>query len=525
MLTQFQYFVNTLTTYYTLKSFEHDEKDYLKYDVFDKKTKYIQNRYYYWIQLPENEKDMINNFRTPYFKFYPHNIFVKTSYPPIDRVMTLFKNEKRHRLIHPNGMNALFAAFAGYWVHTFLKTWYENKDGKLFPYQNNNNMINGGPIYGETVEQEAVFRKNQKGGGIRMRKGKLPLRICDVTEEEANLFHLSNPFRKKDLFLCGFARCNVAVGNFVLHTLCQRNHNRICRMMQKIDKRFTENDEDAFQMAKTINIYMVIKIVIHDYISSIGGYNNYPNIITEYMSPNTIDFKAIYIPFEYNLIYQFHNLLPEKIDGQSLPDMAFNAELFYSKTISEWIDILEETPCHTQHFRNCQSYFLPVEQKAIEIARSVNVLSYCEMRRKFNLTIPMTFLDITGDEWSAKKLKSVYNNVENVDFYVGINSESVVGNGFLGETVQTLLASVALNDLTVVMHSLREYIIRMNVKMLPLVDDFKFLNEFINTNLEGSSNRQVAPTNTYSFRTPNNQLPKNPPLTLPQALLAIINEP
>ena len=515
--------------YFSFVKSDHDaDRQFLKYDIFDKKVTYkIPDRVYAWIQLPRNEKDMIEKFRTPYYKIYP-TLYLgggRLLLSSIDKVMTLFQKNEKHRLLHPSGMNALFAAFAGYWVHTFLHTWYKYDDAekKLFPYQNNADLV-ASPIYGETIEQEAVFRRNQKGGRIRMRRprrgrknkcgggggggGGLPLRIRDVSEEEARLFQLSNPYNNKDLFLCGFSRANVSVGTFVMHTLFQRNHNRICKKMRKIDPAFTANDEDAFQMAKTINLYHFIKIVLHDYISSIGGFDNV-NLLkdvlagSEFLSPAYLNFEAeTNIPFEYNLVYQWHCLLPTHIDGVSLQDLAYNTDLFYRKSISEWVDKLSNTQCYTQHFRNCQPYLLPVERKTVEVCRNIRMMSYCEFMKKMHLSVPTTFLDITQDEWSAKKLQDVYHDVKNVELYIGMNSEKVTPPFFFSSTQNRILILIAIRYITFVTHKLREYILRMNADMIQIVDTFNYIDEFISANCSGDHHGDggIESQQKYSFR-------------------------
>jgi prostaglandin-endoperoxide synthase 2 len=463
---------NTLVLYigYNNNLGNINRDNFLLYDVFDKPNliKKIVNPH---IFIPKNNKDLVDNFRQPYLKFYPNFNNTLRYYPLIDNVMSLFTTDEKK--IGPS--NAFFGAFAGYWVHFFINSYYNQEK---IPYQNFYEICPI-PVYGITLDLENILRTYKKGK-IRMRRDKTPLRIKDLTEEEVKLFNMVNPTNDPDLFICSIDRANGFVGNYVFHTLSQRNHNRICDEIYNIDKNF--DDETAFRLAKTINFYQFLKIVLGPYASSLSPF--YQEFLGKgYLAPSTFNYRTVDISFEYNIVYQFHFLLPEKLGDIPLTDIAYNSSIMYSKTIPEWISELQNTKCYTQNIKNAQELFKQIDRKTIEVSRKINLLSYCEYREKLLLSVPKTFYDVTKDEYSARELEKVYKKVENLEYYVGINSEPISENYIFGETTGKLLGLVALQILPEIQHNLKEFVVSYNNnKITNLIDDFK-ADDFLNKNI------------------------------------------
>lgn len=440
-----------------------NKNNFIEYDVLNNKKILFQKSEYQFIDLPKNN-DELKHFTVPYMKFYP--TFLQKEYLSIDKVMSLFNYNSK--ILHPNKMNYMFLSFAGYWVHFFLHTIYKDN----IPYQENGSVFIPKPIYGSTIEQENILRKKCHGK-IKMRKDNTPLHLSDLTQKEQNVFNMINPNNDNNLFICSIPRANVSVGTYIIHTILQRNHNRLCDIIRKQNPLL--DDDIIFNLVKTINLGQILKLVIGPYIHAI---NNKINIKSDYLWLNS---KEYHITWEYNLCYQFHLCLPEKIDNYSLQDIAFNSEIIYSKNIGEWIKIFCDTQCNQHIITNCQPYFLQVEKKAIEVSRNVNILSYCEFREKLNLSIPKTFEDITGEKILSNKLKEVYKDVNNIELYVGMNSEPTLG--FFGETMTKILAIIALPGLSNQIKKVRSYIYNIDKQFLYLIDDYKTLDEFIKENL------------------------------------------
>ena len=492
----FQYLRNSLInipTYFLVYYKGISELTTLQYDVYDNIAP-INPKYYSWILLPKDNYDLITNFRMPYLKIY-RNVKPHTSFPPIEDVMTLFRNNENHRIIHPK-MNALLLSFAGYFAHIFFQTWYNEKN---IPYQNYRNDLTAAPIYGTTIEMENVVRKH-KNGKIRMRKDKTPLHISDLTVEEAKLFNMTNPNKNPELFVCGISRANVSIGTYLFHTLFQRNHNRICKLIKKVNSGF--DDETMFQLAKTINLYHMINIVMYEYVPFLVNIPILSDNFRDFTSPYSLSKlsrgieSGRTVPFDYNLIYQWHLALPDKIGKHSLQKIAYNTDILYKNNMAEIVDKLQDTKCYTQHIVNCQSYLEPAEQKAIQVSRNINMLTYCEYRKKIGYPIPKTFRDITQEDYFSERLKQVYKKVENVDCYVGINSEPT-GFFIFPEVISYTLGGFAIGGLTNNFTNYRLFIENYDIRLLSIVNDFTF-EDFFHKNF--SENEKFKSSRKVSFQ-------------------------
>jgi len=312
-----------------------------------------------------------------------------------------------------------------------------------------------------------------------MRNDNTPIRNSDISEIEQQLFNMEGNNNDQNLFLCGIRRANISIGNYIMHTLLQRNHNKIANIIL-LNNKYNLDDENIFQLAKTINICQLLKFILGPYITAISG--NFVNIKSDYLSRNLFNHKKLLSSWEYNLVYQFHLLLPEHIGLYKHSDIAYNTELIYSKNIAEWINIACKTQCYEQKINNCQDYLLNVEKVAIEVSRKINLLSYCDYRKKLQMSVPNTFEELTGEKIMSKKLENVYKDIKNLDFYVGINSEPTIG--FFGETTSKILGIVAWPELSYYIHKCKEYVINIDKSFLYMIDDFKYENDLIYGNLE-----------------------------------------
>lgn len=475
----------TLLGYVRLKYNVFEKENFKKYNSYDKVANESTNKSkYYWIDLPSTQ----NQYAHPYLKFYPNFNPVKPEcYPPIEKVISLFKSDSTGLKTHPTNINTLFASFAGFWVHTFLHTSF---DENLVPLNKYDHLIPS-PIYGFTKDESDIIRTFE-GGKIKVRSDNTPIRLSDI--EERKTLNLLNPY-DKDVFIGGFDRINSFVGNYVILTICQRNHNVLCDKIYEIDS--TLNDTQIFNLAKTINSYHFIKLVLGPYISAISGALEITN---DYLTPIYFTKERLSVTWEYNVIYQWHGLLPEFVDNRKISDVAYNPDVFYSKNIGEWLQILSNTKCNNHILRNTQDFLLPVEQKMIASSRAANLLSYCDYRRRLKMPVPKTFDELTGnDTVLSEKLKDVYKDIENVEFYVGIRAEPL--SNIFGETIQKTLAIIALNSLPCILGDYKEYIqtFDKSKELLELVDNFDYFNQYIKGVLTPEELNSFGNTNISFF--------------------------
>ena len=454
-----------------------EKRDFKKYNVNDTIDTINDNLpMYYWISLCKTRKDF-EDFKTPYLKFWP-NFNKSKQYPDVDHVVdVLFKCDPDKRRLNKSKPNLFFAWFANYWINMFLHTTYKGGTGDNVPY--NVNFLFGRPIYGASLEEERVIR-SFKNGFVRMNVDNTPLKLSDLTDDEKKHVYMENP-KDQNIFISGLDKGNLSVGHYVMQTLFNRNHNRLCKKIIEINNILT--DEQIYQLAKTINIYQGLKIVLGPYITAISG--NVLNVKRDYYTKVQFNHERVLATWEYNALYQWHNMLPEKIGDDTIQDMMYQPETFYKKNIGEWLRDGLTIGLYEQRLNNALPFLLPVEKQALLASRRANLLSYCDYRRNLKLSVPKTFLELTGgDETMAENLQNVYTTVEDVEFYVGMWAEPIIDNKFFGWTFSKLASIVALNSVTLIMQNLRQYITQVDSNLLVLVDDFEYLQEFVLDNLE-----------------------------------------
>jgi len=460
-MTLFMFIISKIDLKYNV----FESQDYMLYDCNDKRCIIYNNGYKYpWINLSKNHTDFENSKRI-YLKFWPN--FNKRSYPDPDLVIDkLFKCNQYSRRLHVNKPNLFFSWTANYFTQFFLHTTYRNDYLPLTVHE-----IFPRPTYGASIEEENIIR-SFSNGTVKMHTDHTPLRLSDISESQQKSVYNLNP-NNQNIFISGIDRGNVSVGHYIFQTILLRNHNKLCTQIIELVPDL--NDEQIYQTAKTINLYQFIKIIIGPYVSAISG--DIVNIKSDYYSSNEFTNRSISFTWEYNVIYQWHSMLPEMVNDQKLSSLMYKPEEFYKKNIGEWIKEGLGTQLYEQRLNNSLDFLLPVEKKVLLASRRANVSSYCEYRRKLKLQVPKTFIELTGGDLTmAKNLEDVYKNVEDVEFYVGVLAEpiykSIIANkSFFGETISKMLSMIALNILPVEIKTLREYITNVDEKLLPLVDN------------------------------------------------------
>jgi hypothetical protein len=88
-----------------------------------------------------------------------------------------------------------------------------------------------------------------------------------------------------------------------------------------------------FQVAKTINLYVIIAFVIDSYIARIGGIYN----ISTHAYRTDVDIDNFAIFWAYNLVYQWHAALGDNLGGHKLSDVFYHPELMEKDNLGTMI--------------------------------------------------------------------------------------------------------------------------------------------------------------------------------------------
>ena len=118
---------------------------------------------------------------------------------------------------------------------------------------------------------------------------------------------LKDDERKHKLYATGLERGNSSVGYVAISTLFMREHNRICDELSARNPDWKDDDERLFQTARMINIVILMKLVVQDYINHIGGTDRFVFYFRFTEKENW--YRTPWIALEFDLLYRWHGLV------------------------------------------------------------------------------------------------------------------------------------------------------------------------------------------------------------------------
>ena len=280
--------------------------------------------------------------------------------------------------------------------------------------------------------------------------------------------------RATDVEDAGFRR-NWWIGLTMLHTLFVREHNAICDMLY--DAYPAWDDNRLFNVARLINAGVMAKIHSVEWTPAIlpnqtletGLNSNWYGLLTYLMhkskerktlaevnirnpelggivgNPINRHHSAFGLTEEFVEVYRLHSLLPETLQLQRRGQNGINemplpvtrqhgsveitknyamSDLFYSFGKQHpGALVLNNFPRFMQELSVPGNAFLDMGTVDIVRARERGVPRYNEFRRQLGLTEIHSFDDLTDDPKVLTKLRSVYDDVEDLDLLIGTLAE------------------------------------------------------------------------------------------------------
>ena len=313
--------------------------------------------------------------------------------------------------------------------------------------------LDGSNIYGSD-EERAEFLRTKSGGKLKISSGNL-LPFNDGTQENDNP-RGSDP---SSLFLAGDVRANENSVLASMHTLFVREHNRLADSLASVHSAWT--DEQIYQRAREINIAQYQNIIYQEYLPSLLGekavskYDGYDSSV----NPNITRVFA-------NAAFRFgHSQLSSEIlrldpEGKELDRGSLTlADVFFRS-----VSVVRETGIDPILRGVASSLSQDVDTKVIDDVRNLlfggasgavgrdllainiergrlnGVADYNTVRKAYGLSSIKKFSQITSNIELQSQLKSVYDNIDDVDAIVGMFAEDKAKGAAVGETLSRVLA-------------------------------------------------------------------------------------
>lgn len=263
--------------------------------------------------------------------------------------------------------------------------------------------------------------------------------------------------RKDFVFAVGLEHGNSTIGNTIMNVLFLREHNRIAGLLESEYQQW--DDERLFQTTRNIMITLLLKLVVEDYIKHIGPFD-FPIEAVPFIADEERWNRPNWIAIEFNLLYRWHSLVPDWIDGVGGSDELSPADFLNNNplVISRGIDALI-TQCSQSRAGKIGLLNTPVflvdrtvpqnpsmEERTIALMRDARLRSFNDYRESYGLSRLTSFEQLTADKVVRGRLEKLYGNIDNLEWYVGIFAEDYPDYLMMGELMTTMVANDAFTQ-------------------------------------------------------------------------------
>jgi prostaglandin-endoperoxide synthase 2 len=376
---------------------------------------------------------------------------------------------RRERLIPATDTSVMFMFFAQWFTDSFLRT-------SLTDYRKNesNHEIDLCQIYGRNIEATNLLRA-KRGGRLKsqMIKGeeypeflfapRQPGQPAVFKAEFEGLFDeafitsvilRSAPEVQTDTFFAvGLEHGNSTIGNTVMNIVFLREHNRVAGILAGENPEW--DDERIFQTARNIGIVTLLKLVVEEYITHIGPFN-FPLEVVPLIADEERWNRTNWCAIEFNLLYRWHPLVPEKIGtGPSALDATGfrnNNALVLEQGIEAIMAMCSLEPAgrigllNTPAFLVDSSRWPSVEQVTVELMRKARLRSFNDYREAYGLSRLTSFEELTADANLQQRLQALYGDIDKLEWYVGIFAEEYADYERMGELMSCMVANDAFTQ-------------------------------------------------------------------------------
>ena len=365
--------------------------------------------------------------------------------------------------IQTSRSSSLFMFFAQWFTDSVLRTDFSDRRKNT-----SNHNIDLCQIYGLTEETAGILR-SKVGGRLRCQEigGETYLdHLGEIGEDGkwrvkehyqglpyASMETLKSIMRAQPearwhaLYATGLERGNSSIGYVAISTLFLREHNRICGELAKNNPEW--DDERLFQTARMINIVLLMKLVVVDYINHISGTDIFQ--FDTHFAEKQKWYRQPWIALEFDMLYRWHALVPESIHVNGAPvgqsEYRFNNALLEKLGFNTIVDGASRSPAGEIRLGNTPHFLARAEYQNIKTGRDFRLKSFNDYREQFGLRRCANFDALTDDRALSKRLEALYGDIENLEFVVGIFAEKKTSRGLFGALMNKMVAYDAFTQI------------------------------------------------------------------------------
>lgn len=387
--------------------------------------------------------------------------------PAIEDLRSLFTVASGEAVLSERS-TLLFPSFAQWFTDGFLMT--DPADNRK---THTSHQIDFNPLYGLTRKESDAIREGSSEPG---RKGRLKSETDPVTGEEfapryfdadgtvkPEFDALQPPLRlqtflkdlpddraaavRRSIFAFAGERANSTPYTAMLNTLFLREHNRLAGLIERANPAW--DDERVFQTARNVNVALLIKIVVEEYINHISPYlfslSADPSVCwrASWNRPN-------WIPIEFNLLSRWHSLPPAGFDlgDRTVPleEFLFANDHLLRMGLGQTMAQASKQRAWRLGLHNTADALIEVELASVRQGRRNHLASYNDYREAFGYGRVHNFSQITGDPRRIEALRRLYGDVDNVEFFVGLFAEDIAPRAAVPPLIGRMVALDAFSQ-------------------------------------------------------------------------------
>ena len=381
----------------------------------------------------------------------------QTDLPPVAEVASLFKLRPDRPPLLSDRSTLLFPSFAQWFTDGFMMTDQDRRRTRT------NHQIDLSQLYGQGSTVTSVLRRRSEQPG---EKGKLKSVTTDKGEWSPQLYdaagvrdpafalvsepaHLPGdwPIEKRaSLFAFGGERANSTAYTAAINTLFLREHNRVCTLLERNNPDW--DDERVFQTARNINIVLLIKLVVEEYINHISPY--WMRLLADPTPAYTARWnRENWIPVEFNLLYRWHSLVPTSaIWGEAsvgVAELRFDNRMLLQDGLVAAFASASQTRAWRIGLFNTAAMLDLVEVASIQQGRDNRLARYNDYRELMQYPRVTRFEQINGDPLVVSELRRIYSDVDKIEFFVGLFAEALPPRSAVPPLIGRMVAADAFS--------------------------------------------------------------------------------
>jgi len=334
------------------------------------------------------------------------------------------------------------------------------EEGNPREYQNAiTAFIDGSTVYGST-DEVANWLRTFEDGKLKVSSNEMlpwntkDLSFNDVVDAEAPQMD-NNGGQLTKFYIAGDERANENPLLLAMHTLFVREHNRQCDIEKQAHPGW--NDERLYQSARRIVIAEIQNIVYYEWLPALGlklapysGYkdNIAPRIFNEFsaaafrMGHTLINSDIIRMTNEGKEVSGGNIQLRDAFFNPSVVNLAGGVDPYLKGMATQ---VQQDFDCKViDDVRNF--LFGAPGQGGLDLAaininrgRDRGLGNYNELRRQLGLPIFTSFEQLTDSPEDAATMEAIYNDIDNLDAWVGMLAENRAEGALFGQVVSVIM--------------------------------------------------------------------------------------